>query len=63
MGGYTKDFRNLLTILKNREEKFAHVAAALRLVSILGKINMGLDQTGTKLNTRMGFRYQFFVPV
>ena len=29
MGAYTKDFRNLLTILKNREEKFARVAAAL----------------------------------
>ena len=31
MGGHTKDFRNLLTILKNREEKIARVAAALKV--------------------------------
>ena len=29
MRGYTKDFRNLLTFLINREEKIARVAAAL----------------------------------
>ena len=38
MGGYTKDFRNLLTILKNRDEKIAGVAAALKYSKcILGK--------------------------
>ena len=38
MGGYTKDFRNLLTILKNRVEKIARVAAALKYSKCIGKM-------------------------
>ena len=52
MGGYTKDFRNLLTILKNREEKIARVAAALKVNKSDVNSNLILRPRGKNFLTR-----------